>query len=221
MHASIVITSNTLHNTIGDHFLVDVVLPFVRRGPGGPPPPAAFDSKSKGRSVLSIQSPNKVSHHQLVPDKLAREKKITPLESIKLAARRLDDISCRSQQIRVPIALLAAASSSSLLAAASFSPLLLPYWRASAKEMARHAPRRRLADDGSVPTSPRRRRPAGRAAKSWQKKKTCASVTGKKTPADRSRLIARTFQLLAAAQTRACPSVNYYYIARFQLMGDK
>lgn len=72
MHASIVITSNTLHNTIGDHFLVDVVLPFVRRAPGGPPPPAAFDSKD--RSVLSVQSPNKVSH-QLVPDKLDRKKK--------------------------------------------------------------------------------------------------------------------------------------------------
>jgi hypothetical protein len=72
MHASIVITSNTLHNTIGDHFVVDVVLPFVRRAPGGPPPPAAFDSKD--RSVLSVQSPNKVSH-QLVPDKLDRKKK--------------------------------------------------------------------------------------------------------------------------------------------------
>jgi hypothetical protein len=74
IHASTVITRNTLHNTIGDHFLVDVVLPFVRRGPGGPPPPAAFDSKSKDRSVLSVQSPNKVRHHQLVPDKLARKK---------------------------------------------------------------------------------------------------------------------------------------------------
>jgi hypothetical protein len=110
------------------------------------------------------------------------------LESIKLAARRLDDISCRSQQIRVPVALLAAASSSSLLvlAAASFSPpLLLPYWRASAKKMARHpdpgvdwpttAPFQQVRVVGVRPG----------ALQSHGRKKTCASVTGKKTPADR------------------------------------
>jgi hypothetical protein len=217
MHASIVITSNTLHNTIGDHFLVDVVLPFVPRAPGGPA--AAFDSKSKDRSVLSVQSPNKVRHHQLVPDKLAR-KKNCPIGINK---------ACRAPPRRhlVPIA-TDSWSNCSLGCCFLFFPLGGGFFFSSSSSLLARvgegngqAPRRRLADDGSVPTSPRRRRPAGRAAKSWQKKKTCASVTGKKTPADRSRLIARTFQLLAAAQTRACPSVNYYYIARFQLMGDK
>jgi hypothetical protein len=214
IHASTVITRNTLHDTIGDHFLVDVVLPFVPRAPGGPA--AAFDSKPKDRSVLSVQSPNKV-RQQLVPDKLAREKKNYPIGI---------NIACRAPPRRhlVPIA-TDSCSNCSLGCCFLFFPLGLGggffFSSSSSSLLARVGeengqaprPRRRLADDGSVPTSPRRRCPAGRAAKSWQKK-NMRERDGQED-SSRSRLIASTFQLLAAAQTRPCRSVNYYILLDF------
>jgi hypothetical protein len=183
IHASTVITRNTLHDTIGDHFLVDVVLPFVPRAPGGPA--AAFDSKPKDRSVLSVQSPNKV-RQQLVPDKLAREKKNYPIGI---------NIACRAPPRRhlVPIA-TDSCSNCSLGCCFLFFPLGGGFFFSSSSSslLARvgeengqartqaSTGRRRLCSNKSASSA------SGRArCKVMAEKKTCASVTGKKTPADR------------------------------------